>query len=85
MNALEFVLGFIACVVIWFFVGLIGLVVLAIIIALLYAIPTAHKDVNDRKESEMEPFFSKGYIERMLMEGYIFDIKTNKWIKGKED
>jgi ABC-type multidrug transport system fused ATPase/permease subunit len=82
MNALEFVLGFIICVVIWFFIGLIGLVVLAIIITLLYAMPTAHKDVND---SEMDPFFSKGHIERMLMEGYIFDIKTNKWIKGKED
>jgi ABC-type multidrug transport system fused ATPase/permease subunit len=74
MNALEFVLGFVALAVIWFFFGLIGLVVLAIIIAVLYAIPTVDKEKKGIRKLNAE-------IDKKLAEGYILDIKTGKWEK----
>ena len=76
MNALEFVLAFIACVIIWFFLGLIGLGVLAFVIALVNAASKGHKEKNDEREEER--------TDRMLAEGYVFDIKTGEWIEEQE-
>lgn len=76
MNALEFALAFIACVVIWFFSGLIGLVVLASVIALVYAASKGHKEKNDEEEEKK--------TDRMLAKGYVFDIETSEWIEEKE-
>jgi len=75
MNALEFVLGFIALAVIWFFFGLIGLVTLALIISLVYAI--------DSKKHKSRPKES-AYIDKMITEGYVLNVNTGKWEKPEE-
>jgi uncharacterized SAM-binding protein YcdF (DUF218 family) len=76
MNALEFVLGFIALVVVWFFFGIIGLVVIAVIIAVLMAIPKDKEEKTRDYEKE---------IDDLIENGYVYDIKTAKWVKEKED